>query len=107
MKPTSRRATVALVFALITAAGTSFAEEPGSCCKKGASCCPSSSCCKGTQQKVRSEAAERFRAKYGRELPGTPATTPAHQGCCSRAITRISSSFTTATVFSLRKWTKR
>jgi hypothetical protein len=82
MKSISRRALVALTFAFLTfGTGTSFAGEP-SCCEKAESCC-SSGCCKGSKPKVTKESAERFRAKYGREYPGTtPAASKADDCCC-------------------------
>lgn len=87
MKTIKRRALVALAFGMLTfGTGVGFAADP-SCCKKGASCCPSSECCKQNElPKVTREMADRFRAKYGREYPGTATAPAAHaDDCCSKS----------------------
>jgi hypothetical protein len=82
MKTINRRALVAILFGFLTfGAGTTFAKDPTSCCGKAASCC-SSGCCKAVEQKVTNETGERFRAKYGREYPGTTPAAQAHDCCC-------------------------
>ena len=82
MKTITRHALVAVAFGFLTfGVGTSFAKEPAaSCCHKAESCC-SSGCCKAAERKVTNETAERFRAKYGREYPGT-APAAVHEACC-------------------------
>lgn len=83
MKTITRHALVALVFGFLTfGTATSFAESTHSCCRKAESCCSSSGCCKAAERKVTNETAERFRAKYGREYPGTTPATAVHDGCC-------------------------
>ena len=85
MTTITRRALAALAFAFVTLGIPARAEEP-SCCTKKENCCASDcckkDCCKGKNQRAATnQTAERFRAKYGRELPGTPAAA-AHEGCC-------------------------
>jgi hypothetical protein len=91
MKTTTRRALVALAFAFLTlGAGRSFAAEPAadSCCccceKKAESCCSSGSC--KTKRAATNEASERFRAKYGRDLPTAAASAKAAtDDCCCKS----------------------
>jgi hypothetical protein len=82
MKTIGRRALVALAFGFLTfGAGTSLAKGlAASCCEKAESCC-SSGCCRAAERKLTNETAERFRAKYGREYPGTAPAAQAHD-CC-------------------------
>ena len=89
MKTINRRALAAVVFGFLTlGAGASFAQEA----EKGHGCCiqqssGSSGCCTRKQPAPAfNENAERFRAKYGREYPGTrpkSKTNAASEGCCS------------------------
>ncbi len=91
MKTFNRHALVAFVFGLLTLGTTvSYAEKPTkaqACCSEQ-SCC-GSDCCEATYQRAfaSDQNAERYKAKYGRELPSarTKVQTMRAQsmgGCC-------------------------
>ena len=84
MKTINRRALVALAFGMLSFGTVPARAEEPSCCTKKESCCPSSDCCKRKDPKVTNETAERFRAKYGREYPGTTPAARADE-CCSKS----------------------
>ena len=78
MKTINRRALAALVFGFLTvgAGGAGFAQEPAKhgCCAGQESWCSLSECCTAKSHRqvtAYNQNAERYRAKYGREYPGT------------------------------------
>ncbi len=87
MKSINRSALSALVFGFLSlGASSAFAEQAekaSGCCAEQTSCC-SAGCC--TQTRTTSgydQTAERFKAKYGREYPGTrSAVRTASHSCC-------------------------
>lgn len=87
MKTINRRALVALVFGFLTlSAGASFAQEPANAhtCCSAQSCCESG-CCSSQSKRSTSANDQRsqwYKAKYGREYPGTPVAVTSSSDCC-------------------------
>jgi hypothetical protein len=83
MKTISHRALAALVFGFLMSGGSAVAQDAETghgCGVEQSSCC--SSCC-ATQKSspaAYNEAAERFRAKYGREYPDKRPTAQQNNG---------------------------
>lgn len=87
MKSINRRALVALVFAFLSLGATSGfaeqAEKAHGCCAEQTSCCSRGCCTQTRTATAYDQAAERFKAKFGREYPGKRSTVQtASQSCC-------------------------